>query len=72
MLTGKKLHFSECEAAVRLGIKTFFFLLGTRTKFFICSFLIFEVFLDDNPWPETLCYHTTATNHFMGFSLPVS
>jgi len=46
-------------------------LLGTRTKFFICPFLDFEVFLDDilglRLFAVVLNHHTTVTNYFMGF-----
>ena len=53
----------------------FFFFL-TRTQFFISSFLAFEVLLDDilglRFFAIVLNHLTTATNHFMGFSLSVN
>ena len=54
---------------------SFFFFL-TRAQFFISSFLAFEVLLDDilglRFFAIVLNYHTTATNHFTGFSLSVN
>ena len=41
------------------------------TRVIVCSFLAFEVFLDDIV-VIVLNHHTTATNHFMGFSLSVN
>ena len=57
-------------------IYRFFLKNKTRTKFFISSFLAFEVLLDDilglRLFAIVLNHHTSATNYFTGFSLSVS
>ena len=58
------------------GYLVTFFFKKTRAQFFISSFLAFEVLLDEilglRFFAIVLNYHTTATNHFTGFSLSVN